>query len=347
MRLGFFLAVGLALLPGSGCGGTAVAGSEAPPGYTTFDASAQDGGVTADATQPDAALTDTVVIEATPDAPPGEFCSGDVAKIGVAGSVVLAPTLTTSPLIMNCCEGVVVAFHLGQQLGYNVLVTVRAFGAMQPGTYVLGDEPGGIEVSARKEFDNSEGNPATGTLRVDTDYPEPRRLGFCLETPGGDVLGPLRMYVPQVLTAPYEWQSRWGLYLLSDPGITANDALEQPIGGLALASEPIVHLMSIAYYEHATHKAVWGSWSTTQWLLNSLPQVGLEGLPFVLVAGGERIYVGAFTTAISSIMVDAPSIETMSIPEEGFTIQAPPMAPDPRSDPRILKVLAEAVKLAP
>jgi hypothetical protein len=105
--------------------------------------------------------------------------------------------------------------------------------------------------------------------------------------------------------------------------------------------------MSIAYYEQSTHKAVWDDWSTTQGLLNSLPQVGVGGLPFVMVAGGERIYVGALSTPVSSVLLDAPSIDTSTIPEDGFEIQAPPMAPDPRSDPRILKTLGEAMKLAP
>jgi hypothetical protein len=351
MRFLFSLVVGPVGLLCAGCGGNAVAGGEPQPG--PGDSGLPESGLDASTEEPpmvgpDASQAETISFDVSADVPPGEFCSGE-AKIQVGGpsTVFLSPPLTTSPVIMDCCDGIVVRFHLKQPLGYNISITVRGGGNLAKGAYVLGDEPGGIEVTARKEGAFGEWLPATGTLHVDTEYPEPRQVGFCLETLGGDTLPALRMYVPQVLAAPYDWDNRWSIYLLSNPSVSATDALKQPIDSLSLDSQPIVHLMSIAYYGQGANTAIWDDWYTSEALLNSLPQVGVYGLPFVVVAGGEKIYVGAFTTPISSVMVDAPSIDTSSIPKEGFSILPPPSGPDPRSDPRILKVLSESMKLAP
>ena len=302
----------------------------------------------ADASKQDATLPDSSVIEAAPDVSPADFCTGGQPKIEVAGNLYVSPTLTTSPLIMDCCEGVVVRFHLEQQLGYNISVVVRGFGNLPVGAYVLGDEPGGLEVSARKE---------SGLQRMVSGDRHPAR-GRGLSSRRGwwdSVCKPRQETCCLRFACTYLRSS--SLPMTGKPGgactccpIRRSARMRRSSSRSAaspLAAAPIVNLMSIAYYEQSTNKAVWDDWSTTQGLLNSLPQVGVYGLPFVMVAGGERIYVGAFTTPVSSVLLDAPSIDTSTIPEDGFSIQAPPQAADPRLDPRILKTLGEATKLAP
>jgi hypothetical protein len=56
---------------------------------------------------------------------------------------------------------------------------------------------------------------------------------------------------------------------------------------------------------------------------------------------GVRIYLGTFTTSASSIAAVGPWLETESITEDGFVIQAPLAGADPRNDSRILQVLRE------
>jgi len=70
----------------------------------------------------------------------------------------------------------------------------------------------------------------------------------------------------------------------------------------------------------------------------------------VVVADGERIYLGAFWTSVSSISPPVPSVTVESMTAQGMTIDppVPPVpGPDPREDPRILRTLSETGKLAP
>ncbi|MBI5533977.1 MAG: hypothetical protein HY898_14745 [Deltaproteobacteria bacterium] len=290
---------------------------------------------------PDSSIADKATIDVTP----GEFCSGE-AKVRFQGQTLTAP-LTTSLVIMDCCDGAVVRFHTKPSLGFNIEVTLRTMAPMPTGEYVIGDEPGGMEVNVGAAGEWGSSAPAKGTLHIDKSYPDPVQLGFCLETEADTALGAMKLYVPNVLVAPYDWEKRFQIYLLEDPAISADDALQMPIDSLKLSFQPIVTLMSLAWYEQSTHSAYWDSWYSTDWLISQLPKVGVHGLPFVVEADGQRIYVGGFMTMISSVMLNAPTIMVESMTKEGFTIAPPPSGPDPRSDPRILQALSESTKLAP
>jgi hypothetical protein len=73
-----------------------------------------------------------------------------------------------------------------------------------------------------------------------------------------------------------------------------------------------------------------------------------------VMAGGQRIYLGAFTSGLSSFTIAGPEVFGEEIVDNGFPIYAPnehivpgPVPPDLRSDPRILDVLTAAGKLVP
>jgi hypothetical protein len=337
------------------CGGS-VASSEQ---HGAVDAAAvdaqQEPAVLEAAVTPDTGLPDAVLpAEAAPDAPhgdvtAGEFCQGGAAiQLLGSGTIIDSPTLTTSELIMDCCEGAIVRLHTQAALGYNITVLIQGFANLQPGQYPQPSAESGVQVSVGKEGEWGLASSVTGTLQVFATYPEPMRVGFCIQTDATGTVEPMKLNVPDVLVAPWAWDKRWGLFLLADSAIPAEQALQVPIGSLALAAEPAVGLKSLAYYDLQQHSAHWDSWYSSPWLLTQLPPIGVHGLPFVMVADGERVYVGAFTSLMSSVQVNAPTILVETMTDGEFRLEAPPASvPDPRADWRIVKVLTETMKLVP
>jgi hypothetical protein len=132
------------------------------------------------------------------------------------------------------------------------------------------------------------------------------------------------------------------------------------IGSLVLASQPILDLSNIDFVQQAMDACpIPGSSSPCMWigietaahrgstLLNLLGRpVKLEGVPFVMMADEQRICMGTFISSTSSFAIAGPEVMGEEIAEDGFPIYPPnehivpgPVAPDLRSDPRILKVL--------
>ncbi len=94
----------------------------------------------------------------------------------------------------------------------------------------------------------------------------------------------------------------------------------------------------------------WGDWHNSTVVKNQLPKVGVGGLPFVLVADGQRAYLGAFMTMLSSYAIELPVIVVESMQQDSFAIESgypggPVPAEDPRDDTRVMGVLEAAAKL--
>ena len=88
--------------------------------------------------------------------------------------------------------------------------------------------------------------------------------------------------------------------------------------------------------------------------LAKFPRPPVEGTPFIVVANGERIYLGAFTTILSSMSFVVPCIEvdarTFVTNQPADTPVIYPGAargavPDPRGDRRIKTALSALHKL--
>jgi len=146
------------------------------------------------------------------------------------------------------------------------------------------------------------------------------------------------------------------------------------VNSLVLAPQPILDLSNIDFVKQAIDCVIpGGASSPCMWigvdtavyrgstLLDLLVDdarpdrtISLDGVPFVVMADGQRIYMGAFITGLSSFAISGPEVFGEEIVEDGFPIYPPnehimpgPAAPDLRSDPRILKVLTEAGRLVP
>ena len=124
----------------------------------------------------------------------------------------------------------------------------------------------------------------------------------------------------------------------------------EPLYAWILDAEPLLGLSHIGWYS-SDHHVHWGVLMGKKALLNRVGQVGTQGVPFVVEADGQRIYLGAFYSLVSSQSFAGPMILVEGIDDAGFAIgpsyPAAAAGADVRGDPRILKVLGEAGKLLP
>jgi hypothetical protein len=123
--------------------------------------------------------------------------------------------------------------------------------------------------------------------------------------------------------------------------------VQKPLHTLTLLQSPIISIDDIAYYKWSDH--VFSLKSGHELKSLDKRRLGVHGIPFVVVANNERIYLGAFWTSFSSYAPDFPYINL------GFAVFFAPISgefriekrwidgePDLRSDPRIYKALQSA-----
>jgi len=140
----------------------------------------------------------------------------------------------------------------------------------------------------------------------------------------------------------------FAIYLLADSTITAVDAKKQPISSLTLSEEPIISMGDIISYKWDGHSFLLTSEAGNRLedVVNS--RVTVFGIPFVVVVGGERIYLGAFWYLHSSV---APSFPHINV--TGFSAEAAPVTlriekswieeePDERNNQKVYRALERA-----
>lgn len=154
---------------------------------------------------------------------------------------------------------------------------------------------------------------------------------------------------PKETTRPAEAQPHsFGIYLVA---FTADKpwgpATLGELATLPLAKEPVFSAADILSYGFARHRMF-----VKREALPHLPQPSVWGAPFVVMADGQRVYLGAFGTMLSSSSTAVPTIlvdfreftNSLTIdrayPAPGFAA-----GPDPRSDHRIRMALAGLKKL--
>ncbi len=116
---------------------------------------------------------------------------------------------------------------------------------------------------------------------------------------------------------------------------------------LPLAKEPVLSDADILSYDFASHQML-----VRRGGLSRLPNPSVWGAPFVVVADGQRIYLGAFGTMLSSsstsvptILVDFRDLTNSLTIDSAYPGAAFAEGPDPRSDERIRVALAGLKKL--
>ncbi len=103
--------------------------------------------------------------------------------------------------------------------------------------------------------------------------------------------------------------AEFGIYLLADEKMNAVDALKVKLDDITLQTKPLFALDDFVCYSWEDH---W--FKLTPEALKKLPKPSppenrlIRGIPFVLLVNGERIYMGAFWTSISSLAFPNPVI---------------------------------------
>jgi hypothetical protein len=143
----------------------------------------------------------------------------------------------------------------------------------------------------------------------------------------------------------------FAIYLLAD-SIPATELDQADINELILEDKPLISGEDIISYDTASHiiELTQTAYARIQ---NIFPTpVKVDGIPFVVCVGNERIYPGAFWTPLSSLSYNGIVIlqpfdteSTFIQIELGYPSPEVFIANDPRADPRILELLKQNGKL--
>jgi len=133
----------------------------------------------------------------------------------------------------------------------------------------------------------------------------------------------------------------WAIYRLRDESITVYDASRQPLGTLVLADEAFMTVTDISAYHWSSHTFVPSPRIENQLAAMRDSHGSLSGIPFVVKVGYDRIYMGAFWYAYSSLAPTFPHIDLISHPHQ---IQPSWKSGDPdlRDDIKIYNALRRA-----
>ncbi len=144
------------------------------------------------------------------------------------------------------------------------------------------------------------------------------------------------------VTDEHSSASTFAIYRLEDSTLVASQVWDLPLDSLKLARTPFLPQDSLKSYKWHTHEFV-----TTASIDTELACLGRRlgptgGIPFVVTVGRDRIYLGGFWWAYSSLAPKAPFIEVdwnFHQIQKGYD---PNDTVDVRNDPRIYIALKNA-----
>ena len=140
-------------------------------------------------------------------------------------------------------------------------------------------------------------------------------------------------------------ENEFGIYLLLDKSITTSEAKTINLGLLKLQTEPIICLDDIISYDWSTHTIDLQTEAFERFKSLDTMNVSTYGLPFLVLVGNERIYLGNIYPMYSSLYhFDLPTINVA--PFIDMKIEKPlDEFEDTRTDSRIFEVLKNNNKL--
>jgi len=335
---------------------TATGAASSSGGTTSTTGAASSSGGTTSTTAGTAAIGGTASTGGTPttggtatlESTLAEFCTGSVNKVLSKGQLLQPAATRLAPTSAYRMK-----LHTKDFIGSDIVISISNGTGSAPvaGAYDLPYPWSAV-------IDTS--TAAAGKVLVEGDTPGsgPWKLGVCVQLSDVSVsrrLDGTLVYVPGV---PMDYvgldPNRFAIWRLADLTITLPGAAQAPLDSLTLAQNPWVSLSIIDNVDEATGLVSFISnldpYQTFYQPVNPLPP---EGLPFVAVADGVRIYLGGYFAASSSVGVAYPTIYSPAIATDmsGITIRAPYSGStppnDPRFDPRIVKVLTETGRFVP
>lgn len=143
----------------------------------------------------------------------------------------------------------------------------------------------------------------------------------------------------------------FAIYLLVEDVPTLGLA-QADLDQLVLAPEPLISSADIVSYDKDSHVIELTETAYKRVRAIFPMPVKVDGIPFVVTVGDERIYAGAFWTPLSSLSYDGIVIGQPLDPEGtlvqivlGYPAPEAFIGTDPRSDARILEALEKDGKL--
>jgi len=153
---------------------------------------------------------------------------------------------------------------------------------------------------------------------------------------------------PKITLTPEQQQGdvSFAITLVDDPKITGSDLGNWTLSALPLAEDPLISTEDVLVYDWETHTFDMTEQSYEYLIAAIGGKVSINGIPFVVIANGERIYAGAFLSLASSLSFDGVVIEEPVFEDDttiklvlGYPTEAFFTGEDPRGDPRIREVL--------
>lgn len=152
------------------------------------------------------------------------------------------------------------------------------------------------------------------------------------------------------LSSPEE-NDRFAIYLLENDSLTTKDVEEVKLSKLKLKDKPVISYNDLVGYQIENHKVYLNAKLSYYFDTDSLEIFSRSfGKPFVLIANGERIYLGSFVTGLSSWVPNTPKIVDYAVnnTEKSFIISGAPYYDqssfiDVRNDNRIFQALGDKI----
>ena len=152
------------------------------------------------------------------------------------------------------------------------------------------------------------------------------------------------------LSSPEE-NDRFAIYLLENDSLTTKDVEEVKLSKLKLKDKPVISYNDLVGYQIENHKVYLNAKLSYYFDKDSLEIFSRSfGKPFVLIANGERIYLGSFVTGLSSWVPNTPKIVDYAVnnTEKSFIISGAPYYDqssfiDVRNDNRIFQALGDKI----
>ena len=132
------------------------------------------------------------------------------------------------------------------------------------------------------------------------------------------------------------------IHTLQDTSLPASAVWSLPLDSLKLSSKPFLTLKDLTSYRWSTHEFTVTAGVDSQFSALRSTRGHTGGIPFVVVVDGEKVYLGAFWYAYSSLMPQVPYIDVILEPHRIGSAAGAQPAVDKRSDPRIYQVLKSA-----
>ena len=150
-------------------------------------------------------------------------------------------------------------------------------------------------------------------------------------------------------TSPEKENDRFAIYLLSDESVSTKDVEDKSLNSLEIKENPVISYTDILKYDSSICKMYLTKTFNEFFGSDTLTIFSKYfGNPFIVVASGERIYLGSFYPLESSWLPKTPLISQSDINNSGMSVKIDYYnissgSIDIRKDKRIIEALKQKI----